>query len=66
MSAEFQVIFTSITTLLAGLALFILKGVYKKFDEIEGTIKGMQEKTNAMGERLVRVETKLDVRKIND
>lgn len=57
MSSEFQIIFTSVITLLAGLALFILRGVYKKFEVLEDTIKEIQGKSTGFGERLVRLET---------
>lgn len=61
MSTEFQIIFTSIMTLLAGLALFVLKGVFKKFEEVESTIKDVQDKVSSHAERLAKVETKVDV-----
>jgi hypothetical protein len=57
MSSEFQIIFTSAITLLAGLALFILRGVYKKFELLEETVKEVQDKYAAYSERLVRLET---------
>lgn len=57
MSSEFQIIFTSVITLLAGLALFILRGVYKKFELLEEIVREIQEKYTSASERLVKLET---------
>lgn len=64
MSTEFQIIFTSIMTLLAGLALFVLKGVFKKFEIVEADLKELQSVVGGKdghGERLKALETKIDM-----
>ena len=61
MSTEFQIIFTSIMTLLAGLALFVLKNVFKKMEEVDRDMKELNERVSKHGERLTKVETKIEV-----
>jgi hypothetical protein len=61
MSTEFQIIFTAIMTLLAGLALFVLKNVFKKLEELDGDLKVLSGKVSTNGERLTKVETKIEV-----
>ncbi len=61
MSAEFQIIFTSITTLLAGLALFVLRGVFAKFEDVEDNVKDIQDKAAKFSERLTRIETRIEM-----
>ena len=57
MSSEFQIIFTAIITLLAGLALFILRGVYKKFEALEKNLEDLGRERVNMRERLAVLET---------
>jgi len=48
-------------TLLAGLALFVLKSVFKKIEEMEKAYKEMNERVSHHGERLTKVETKIEM-----
>ena len=64
MTPEFQIIFTAIITLLAGLSLFILRSVMKKFDDATKVIISIQDKMVVQGERIVAIETKLNLCRI--
>jgi hypothetical protein len=57
MSTEFQVIFTAITSVLAGLSLFVLRGVYKKFEVMDSDMKDVKKQSQENSERLVKLET---------
>ena len=64
MSTEFQIIFTSIMTLLAGLALFVLRSVFKKFEIVEQSMKDIQGVIGGKeghGERIKKLETIIEI-----
>ena len=61
MTPEFQIIFTAVITLLAGLALFTLRGVMKRFDESTKALIIIQEKLSTHGEKIVAIETKIEM-----
>jgi NADH pyrophosphatase NudC (nudix superfamily) len=48
-------------TLLAGLALFVLKNVFKKIEELDKDQRDMLNKMANHAERLTKVETKIEI-----